>query len=131
MKLSSLDRYQLLIVEDDPMTRALLRRMLQQIGFSSVAEAADGEVGFQEIVIRRPHLVLCDVHMEPVDGFELVRRIREFRLASIRDTPIIMLTADAHEATVTTARGLQVQGYLTKPVDIDILRDRLEAVLSS
>lgn len=129
MKLSSLDKYQLLVIEDDIVTRSLLRRMLHQIGFSFVSEAADGEAGYTEIMIRRPHLVLCDVHMEPVDGFELVRRVRDFRLGSVRDTPIIMLTADAHEETVMTAKDLQVQGYITKPVNFEMLRDRVESVL--
>lgn len=125
------DRFHLLIVDDDLTTRMMLRQMLKQIGFNYVVEAADAEAGYQEIILRRPHLVLCDIHMPPVDGFDLVRRVREFRLASVRETPILMLTADRFEDTVKYAKDLVVQGYIAKPTTMEILRDRIDAVLGA
>ncbi len=118
-----------LIVEDDPHTRALIKRMLLHIGIRSIAEAADGQSGLLEVMRTRPDIVFCDVHMEPIDGRAFLKAVRESKLPAIRRTPIVFLTGDAHKDTVEFAKDHAVNGYLVKPVSPADLKARLDAIL--
>ena len=118
-----------LIVEDNPHTRALIKRMLLQVGVRSVVEAADGQSGLLEVMRTRPDIVFCDVHMEPVDGRAVLKAVRESKLPAIRQTPIVFLTGDAHQDVVEFAKEHAVSGYLVKPVSPSDLKLRLDSIL--
>ncbi|GGF33895.1 response regulator [Aliidongia dinghuensis] len=118
-----------LIVEDNPHTRSLIKRMLLQVGVRSVVEAADGQSGLLEVMRTRPDIVFCDVHMEPVDGRAFLRAVRESKLPAIRQTPIVFLTGDAHQNVVEFAKEHAVNGYLVKPVSPADLKRRLDSIL--
>ena len=120
-----------LIVEDEATTRASIRSQLRQIGIHTVSEAADGKAGLNEIARTRPTLVLCDVHMQPVDGRQFLKMVRTVKVEWVKNIPIIFLTADANPDTVSFAKEFQINGYLVKPVSVKDLKTRIDLVLKS
>ncbi len=127
----SYDEVKVLIVEDEEHTRAMIRGMLRQIGIFKVMEASDGKAGLTEIARTRPTLVLCDIHMQPVDGRQFLRMVRATKVDWVRNIPVIFLTADAKPETVKVAKELNVDGYLVKPVTVADLKVRIAAVLKN
>lgn len=121
----------LLVIEDEGNTRLLIKRLLLQIGIISVVEAADGKAGLDEAMRTRPTIILCDVHMEPVDGRAFLKTLRGLKVRSLATTPVIFLTADAQTDTVLFAKEHQVNGYLVKPVSLTALKSRVDAVLKA
>lgn len=102
-----------LIVDDEPMARTLLRLMLVRAGFN-VSEAEDGFDALEKIKRNRPDIILLDVMMPGMDGFSVCETLRsESETASL---PIIMLSAKTDINSVN--KGLQVGAtkYLTKPI---------------
>jgi two-component system chemotaxis response regulator CheY len=120
-----------LVVEDEATTRAGIRSQLRQIGIPTVIEAADGKAGLAEIARTRPTLVLCDVHMQPVDGRQFLKMVRTVKVEWVRNIPIVFLTADTKAETVAFAKEFQVNGYLVKPVMLADLKARIDHILKS
>ena len=120
----------ILLVEDERFIRSTIKQMLRTLGSRDIREAADGaealtvlDAGFL------PDVVFCDFQMEPMDGLTFVRRIRESPDPVRAKLPIIMLTAATDEATVRTAVGLGIGGYMVKPVSPKQLGERIDATL--
>jgi two-component system OmpR family response regulator len=114
----------LLVVDDEPNLRELLSASLRYAGFE-VATAADGQQALTLADSFRPDLLVLDVMMPGLDGFGVVRRLRQ----SGRHTPVLFLTArDAAEDKVS---GLTLGGddYVTKPFSLDEVVARIRAVL--
>jgi len=130
-KKTGYEHVKVLIVEDEVHTRAMIRSMLRQIGIHQAMEAADGKAGLTEIARTRPTLVLCDVHMQPVDGRQFLKLVRATKVDWVKNIPVIFLTADAKPETVKLAKELQVDGYLVKPVNVGDLKARIDAVLKN
>ncbi len=120
-----------LVVEDEPTTRAGIRSQLRQIGIRTIVEAADGKAGLAEIARTRPTLVLCDVHMQPVDGRQFLKMVRTVKVEWVKNIPIVFLTADAKPETVAFAKEFQVNGYLVKPVTLADLKARIDIILKT
>jgi len=119
-------RQRILVVDDDPWVLRLLRLGLQRAGYQ-VITAATGEESVGKVRTEQPALVLMDVMMPGIDGFEATKRIR--RLREGRHIPIIFLSAlDQTEAKI---QGLRIGGddYVTKPVKMGELLARIEARL--
>ena len=116
--------HRLLIVDDEDNLRSMLAAALQHHGFT-VATADNGRDALAMIPEQRPDLVLLDVMMPDLDGFEVCRRLR----AGGDHTPVLFLTA--RDATEDKVRGLTLGGddYLQKPFSLDELVARAEAVL--
>lgn len=118
-----------LVIEDEANTRLLIKRLLLQIGIISVVEAGDGKAGLDEAMRTRPTIILCDVHMEPVDGLQFLKTLRSLKERSLALTPVILLTSDTQRDTVLFAKEHRVNGYLVKPVSLKDLKARIDAVL--
>jgi two-component system, OmpR family, response regulator len=114
----------LLIVDDEDNLRSMLAAALQHHGFT-VTTAENGRVALDIIPKERPDLVLLDVMMPDLDGFEVCRRLRQ----EGNRTPVLFLTA--RDSTEDKVRGLTLGGddYLHKPFSLDELVARAEAVL--
>ncbi len=112
-----------LVVDDEPRYLKLLRFNLEQSNYQ-VATAATGEEAVQGAASGNPDLVLLDLRLPDIDGYEVCRRIREFSSA-----PVIMVTAKAE--VVDKVRGLKAgaDDYITKPFSADELLARVETVL--
>jgi DNA-binding response OmpR family regulator len=94
-----MSRTRILVVDDDAITRELLREMLERTGHE-VREAADGRAGLRELYAATPELVILDVSMPELDGWATIERIRD-----LSDVPVLMLTA--HEGELERVRGLE------------------------
>ena len=123
------ENLRILVIEDESYTRQVVTGLLRQIGFQLINEAKEGGDGFKETVRTRPQVVLCDVHMDPVDGLGYLGKLRGFSNAAIAATPVVFLTADKQQETVLTAKQLKVDGYLVKPVSLQMLKQRLDSLL--
>ena len=122
------ENLRVLVLEDEIYIRQIICRLLRQIGFKLINEAADGVEGFKEILRVRPNVILCDIHMEPVDGIMFLRKLRALGHEQLSRVPVIFLTADKQHDTVLAAKELRVDGYLTKPVSQKALKERIDYV---
>ena len=116
-----------LVVDDDPDKRMLLTVALQMAGYD-VRTANDGEEGLSAMESYQPDLLITDVMMPRMDGYELARRVRANPLT--RFVPIIIQTAARNDAQ-DHRRGSEVGalGYITDPTDIDLLLARARTLL--
>lgn len=115
---------QVLIIEDDPV---LLRGLKDNFEFEGcrVHTAADGQSGLDRALELRPDLIVLDVMLPLVNGYEICRALREAKL----DAPILMLTAKGQESDVVLGLKLGADDYVTKPFSIKELLARAEALV--
>jgi two-component system chemotaxis response regulator CheY len=111
----TLDRLRILLVEDQPYMRQIIRQILERLGVENIYEAEDGGEALKMTVRLRPDVVLCDVHMEPVNGVDYLSKLRAFKNEEIARTPVVFLTSDAGETTVLQGKKFRVDGYIVKP----------------
>jgi two-component system KDP operon response regulator KdpE len=113
----------ILAIDDDYVLLQVIRRSLETAGYE-VATAFNGQSGLQQIREDTPHLVILDLMMPELDGWETCRRIRD-----ISTVPIIMLTALESPQDVVKGLQLGADDYLVKPFHPQELQARVEAVL--
>ena len=121
--MQSTDTIRVLMVEDDARIRSSMKMALEAEGFE-VAECERGEDALDGFTKENPDVILIDIMLPGIDGFEVCRRIRE-----TSDVPIIMVTA--RNRTEDTILGLEAgaDDYMTKPFDTGELRARIRALL--
>lgn len=119
-----------LVIDDSPLMRQLLRSLLRQFGFSEIGEAADGTEALQRVRSRRFDVAICDWMMEPTDGLEFLRALRQLPDAETGSLPLIMVTSVADEAKVLAIRDQGVTEYLVKPISAQKLESRLASALT-
>jgi CheY-like chemotaxis protein len=115
-----------LVVDDNSVNRRILARQVELAG-ASTDTAAGGEEALE--LMRRGHydLVLADLQMPGMDGFDLTRRIRaREQEAHLQRTPILAVTASALEGQEIKTRDVGMDGLVTKPVGIEQLRATLD-----
>jgi DNA-binding response OmpR family regulator len=112
-----------LVVDDEPHIRTVLRGYLQADGFE-VAEAADGTAALAAMRDQPPDLVLLDVMMPGIDGLEVLRQLRTFS-----DVYVILVTARAEEVDKLVGLGVGADDYITKPFSPREVTARVKAVL--
>jgi two-component system, OmpR family, response regulator len=113
-----------LVVDDEPNIRDLVAVALRFHGFAPVT-AATGEEAMRDVRTERPDLIVLDVMLPDLDGFEVCRRLR----ADGHDVPVIFLTARDTPSDTVTGLTLGGDDYVTKPFSIDALVARVRAVL--
>jgi DNA-binding response OmpR family regulator len=117
-------KIKLLLIDDDQTLLHLLGQYLREGGFE-VFEAPNGPVGLRLAFNERPDLVLLDVMLPGMDGWEVCTRLRE-----LSDVPIIMVTAKTTEADKLRGFRLGVDDYVTKPFSFAELAARIQAILT-
>jgi len=117
----------LLLIEDNHLNRDMLSRRLTRRGYD-VLLAADGEEGLEMVRRHRPNVVLMDLHLPRLDGWQATRAIRAD--SNIAHTPVLALTADAMSGDREKALDAGCDDYETKPIDFDRLLTKIEALLS-
>lgn len=113
----------ILIIDDDEKLRRVLREYLEEYGHS-VRELPDGVNAANEVLTQTPDIVLLDVMMPKVDGFEVLRSIR-----SVSGIPVIMLTAKGEDSDRIVGLELGADDYISKPFNPRELLARIRAVL--
>jgi len=124
---ASLDASTILIVDDTPANIALLVDYLEDNGFR-VAVAQDGAEGLQRAEFTEPDLILLDVMMPGMDGFETCRRLKA--APKTREIPVIFMTALTDAGEKVNAFGVGAVDYVTKPFDIEEVLARVKTHLS-
>lgn len=113
----------ILLVDDDPQLIRLVRANLESVGHRVLA-AMDARSALELVNMEMPDMIILDIMLPEIDGYELCQRIREFS-----DIPIIMLTAKVEDTDKVTGLKLGADDYLTKPFSAQELLARVEAVL--
>lgn len=117
----------ILIVDDYRSMLKIVRGLLQQLGFTNVDEATDGQAAYSMIAGRTYGLVISDWNMQPMTGLDLLKRVRaEPKTAKL---PFIMVTAEAKAENVVAARQAGVNNYIIKPFTQAVLKQKMVAVL--
>jgi two-component system cell cycle response regulator DivK len=116
----------ILLVEDNEMNRDMLSRRLQRKGYE-VLIAVDGEAGVKMAAAERPDLVLMDMSLPTVDGWEATRRIKG--LPETASIPVIALTAHVMAGDRDKAIEAGCDDYDSKPVDFERLLGKIQALL--
>jgi two-component system KDP operon response regulator KdpE len=122
--MTAADLVPILVIDDEPPIRRLLRTTLGANGFQ-VMEAATGGEGLAAIEARRPEAILLDLGLPDMDGIEVIRKLRERG----DKTPIVVLSSRGDEAAKVAALDLGADDYVTKPFGIAELMARIRAAL--
>ena len=123
-----IDQKKILIVEDDPDIRKVLAMRLEINGYS-VIEAEDGEQGLDKIKADKPDLVIMDLMMPKIDGFEACRMIRFDD--KYKDIPIIVLSALNEQNEREKAIESGADAYFIKPFDLELLLSKIKSFLKN
>ena len=118
-----------LVVDDNPFMRNVVRSLLGNIGVKKTYEAGDGIAGLEMIREFSPDIVVLDWEMPLLTGPELVRIVRSPGVFPIPDIPIIMLTGHVERWRIVQAVKLGVNEFLCKPVSAKALQERLISIL--
>lgn len=118
-------RAHVLVVDDDDGARGALEKLLRADGFST-STAAGGEAALAEAKRAMPDIVLTDLHMEPVHGVELCRRLHEMN----PDLPVIIMTAFSDTESAIASLRAGAEDYLTKPLNYDAVLWRVERAIA-
>ena len=105
-----------LIVDDQRAMRSIVRQLLSQVGIEDVEEAENGEVALELINQQTeddPDVIICDLHMDKMDGMELLNQLRRDETHSI---PIIVLTGDSDKLVHQVTEQVGAVAVMTKPV---------------
>ncbi|MBK1836870.1 response regulator [Azospirillum sp. YIM B02556] len=120
-----------LVVEDDSFTRMVLAKMLGTLGVKAVHQAADGESGLAAVAAHSPDLVLCDVEMQPMDGFGFVRALRGSSDPHRRALPVVLMSGRVDDDREARARDSGADAVLAKPATPASLRQVLAVGLGA
>src|SRR6516165_3342068 len=121
-------RKKILCIEDDRETAALIAEELVERGFE-ISIAYDGRAGFAAILKNMPDLVLSDISMPVMSGFELLQRLTALA-PRFRNMPFVFLTALSDRDSELRGRTLGADDYVTKPIDFDVLATIITARLA-
>jgi two-component system, cell cycle response regulator DivK len=116
----------ILYIEDNHDNRILVRRVLEAEGYE-VAEAEDGWAGLRAARAERFDLILVDINLPEVDGYEVTARLKE--LDTAKDVPIIAITANVMKGDREKTLAAGCSGYIQKPIDVDLLPMQVAAFL--
>ena len=116
------DRPLILIVDDEPFNVDYLEQELEEMGYDAVA-AADGIAALEQVAAAAPDVVLLDIMMPRMDGFEVLSRLKED--AATRQLPVIIISAMDDMASIVRGLEMGAEDYLPKPFDPVILQARL------
>ncbi|MFI5306392.1 MAG: response regulator transcription factor [Polyangiales bacterium] len=116
----------ILVIEDDAELRGNLLDLLEAEGFDGLC-AADAEAGVRLAIERAPDLVLCDLSLRSVDGFDALTRLRQGPVTGA--IPVVVVSGRAERSDIDRALALGANDYVTKPFDrvrlLDVIRARI------
>jgi CheY-like chemotaxis protein len=124
-----LQQLRVLVVDDNPFMRTIVRGLLNNIGVKSVSEAGDGVAALDKMREDTPDVVVLDWEMPLLNGPELVRIVRSPGMFPTPDLPIIMLSAHGEQRRILETVKLGVNEFLCKPVSAKALFERLISIL--
>lgn len=121
--------YRILLIEDDPDIQKMVRLSLVYQGGHQVSVASGGREGLEKAAGENPDLILLDVMMPEMDGYETIKALKG--QPGTRHIPVVFLSARAQQAEIQKGRELGAIGYLVKPFDPMNLAGQLEAIMTT
>ena len=117
----------LLCIEDNPVNLLVIEAMVAQLPGLALRTAADGAEGLRSALAEPPALILTDIQMPGMDGFELLARLRAE--PATRDVPVVAISADALPASIERGLAAGFADYMTKPVEMEALHAVLKRLV--
>lgn len=122
-------KLRILVVDDFATMRRIIRNLLQDLGFSNIAEADDGNTAWPMLQNGSYDLLITDWNMPGMPGLDLLKAVRaDARLAKL---PVLMLTAEAKREQIVEAAQAGVNGYVVKPFTAQTLKEKIDKILAS
>ncbi len=123
----------ILVIDDEPFIRKLIGRMLYELNVKHVVDAEDGADGLTKVKQSRYgfDVIICDLEMPNMNGFEFVRKLRSDKTLSNPGVPVLILTGHSDEDNVHDSVKLGIHGFLTKPVSKTNLEKRILSAMTS
>ncbi|MBT7486930.1 MAG: response regulator [Rhodospirillales bacterium] len=125
----NLERLNFLVVDDNKHMRNLVKSILGALGVRTIMEAADGADALKELRHCAADIIILDWNMDPLDGLDLTRMIRQPNDSANPFVPIIMLTGHTEMKRVIEARDSGINEFLAKPVSAKRLYERIKSVI--
>lgn len=122
-----MQKRKILIIDDEADFCKLVKKNLELIGEFEVSIATDGRAGIALAKNQKPDLILLDIMMPRMNGFQVLETLKND--LDVTQVPVIMLTALGDDTSKIKAAGLYDEAYITKPVDADDLKAKIEEVL--
>jgi len=118
----------ILVVDDFPTMRRIVRNLLKELGFTNVDEAEDGAIGLEKLKGGRYGFVVSDWNMPNMDGLTLLRKIRSSD--KLKHLPVLMITAEAKKENIIAAAQAGASGYIVKPFTAAVLAEKLDRIFA-
>ncbi|MFA6011273.1 MAG: response regulator [Desulfobacteraceae bacterium] len=118
---------EVLLVDDLSNMRRLLKNIIKSLGFKTIHEASDGKEGLAVLDEQDIGLIISDWNMPNMTGIEFLKRIRSSE--KHKNTPFLMVTAEATRENIIEAIGAGASNYVVKPVQADVLEAKLRSIL--
>lgn len=121
-----------LVVDDQRTMREIIRRLLGQLGIRDVDDAENGAEALDKLRDARaakPDIVICDLHMEKMDGMDFCNKVRRAKDESLRGIPVIILTGEQDTLVHDVTKQVGATTVLVKPVSAEDLKAQIEAAV--
>ena len=127
------EKLHVLVIDDEELVRKLIRRILLKIGIVTISLAEHGAEAIEmlEKTYTRPDIILCDLQMPEMNGFQFVAKLRSLPDPELRNIPVVIVTSHDDEETVATASKFEINGFIVKPMSPATLTQHLESALKS
>jgi two-component system chemotaxis response regulator CheY len=122
-------KMKILVVDDFATMRRIIKNVLKQIGFTNISEADNGNSALKALKSEKYDLVMCDWNMPEMPGIELLNKVRADD--QLKNTPFVMVTAEAQKENILEAVKAGVSNYVVKPFTADTVEQKLKKVFSS
>ena len=116
----------ILVVDDFPTMRRIIRNLLKELGFTNVEEAEDGAAGLEKAKDGSFQFVVSDWNMPNMDGLTMLQSIRA--IPAIAKTPVLMVTAEAKKENIIAAAQAGANGYVVKPFTAATLDEKITKI---
>lgn len=120
----------ILLIDDSATMRKIQRNVLNQMGYEDVVEAENGEDAIHQMKVHdfAIDLILCDWNMPKMNGIEFVRKIRS--VPNLQKIPIVMVTTEAERERIVEAIQAGAKGYVVKPFTPEVLREKIQQLVT-
>jgi two-component system, chemotaxis family, chemotaxis protein CheY len=119
-------KLKVLVVDDFPTMRRIVKNLLKQLGYENIDEAEDGSQALAKLKGGGYGLVITDWNMPVMEGIDLLKNLRADD--ALKDLPVLMVTAEAEKDKVITAIKAGVDNYVVKPFTAEVLKEKLEKI---
>jgi len=118
--------FKVLVIDDEVNYPTAFKFLLESKGDNAVYLASSGQEGLEMAKDKRPNLIFLDVMMPGLDGIEVLKRLKGDK--ELKNIPVIMLTAVGTEKARAETLNLNVEGYLNKPLEMEVLLSKIEEI---